>query len=58
MSLSEIDTGAPLPKTSSSAPSSTRRRKRHTGRARIVGTLVSVAVIGAVFAFALPRIAD
>jgi hypothetical protein len=34
------------------------RRKRRTGRARIVGTLVSVAVIGAVFAFALPRIAD
>ena len=34
------------------------RQKRRTGRARIVGTLVSVAVIGVVFAFVLPRIAD
>jgi uncharacterized membrane protein YbhN (UPF0104 family) len=34
------------------------RRRRRTGRARIVGTLASVAVIGVVFAFALPRIAD
>jgi uncharacterized protein (TIRG00374 family) len=34
------------------------RRKRRTGRARIAGTVVSVAVVGVVFALALPRIAD
>ena len=33
-------------------------RKRRTGRARIVGAVVSVAVVGGVFAFALPRIAN
>ena len=34
------------------------RRKRRTGRARIIAIAVSVIVIGAVFVFALPRIAD
>jgi putative heme transporter len=34
------------------------RRKRRTGRARIIGIAVSVLVIGGVFAFALPRIAN
>src|SRR4051795_2389697 len=34
------------------------RGKRRKGRARIVGIALSVLVIGAVFAFALPRIAD
>ena len=33
-------------------------RKRRQGRARIVGIVVSVLVIGGVFAFALPRIAN
>jgi putative heme transporter len=33
-------------------------RKRRKGRARIVGIVVSVLVIGGVFVFALPRIAD
>ena len=33
-------------------------RKRRTGRARIIGIVASVLVIGGVFAFALPRIAD
>jgi putative heme transporter len=33
-------------------------RKRRHGRARVVGIVVSVLVIGGVFAFALPRIAD
>ncbi len=33
-------------------------KKRRTGRARIIGIVVSVLVIGGVFAFALPRIAD
>ncbi len=32
--------------------------KRRTGRARIIGIVLSVAVIGGVFAFALPRIAN
>jgi putative heme transporter len=34
------------------------RRKRRSGRARIIGIVVSVAVVGGVFAFALPRIAN
>jgi putative heme transporter len=34
------------------------RRKRRGGRARIAGTVLSVAVVGGVFAFALPRIAN
>jgi uncharacterized protein (TIRG00374 family) len=34
------------------------RRKRRTGRGRIVGIVASVVVIGGVFAFALPRIAN
>jgi uncharacterized membrane protein YbhN (UPF0104 family) len=34
------------------------RRKRKTGTARVVATVVSVAVIAIVFAFALPRIAN
>ena len=59
MSLSEIDTGASSHEDELvRAELDEARRKRRTGRARIVGTLVSVAVIGAVFAFALPRIAD
>jgi uncharacterized membrane protein YbhN (UPF0104 family) len=33
-------------------------RRRRKGRARIVGTVLSVAVVGGVFAFALPRIAN
>ncbi len=33
-------------------------RKRRTGRARIIGVVASVLVIGGVFAFALPRIAN
>jgi len=33
-------------------------RKRRKGRARIVGGILSVAIIGGVFAFALPRIAN
>ena len=33
-------------------------QKRRTGRARIIGIVVSVVVVGGVFAFALPRIAD
>lgn len=59
MSLSEIDTSVSSPEDELvRAELDEARRKRRTGRARIVGTLVSVAVIGAVFAFALPRIAD
>ena len=59
MSSSEIDTGVSSPEDELvRAELDEARRKRRTGRARIVGTLVSVAVIGAVFAFALPRIAD
>ena len=34
------------------------RKKRRTGRARIIGIVASVLVVGGVFAFALPRIAD
>jgi uncharacterized membrane protein YbhN (UPF0104 family) len=34
------------------------QRKRRTGRARIIGIVASVLVIGGVFAFALPRIAN
>ena len=33
-------------------------RKRRTGRARIIGIVASVLIIGGVFAFALPRIAN
>jgi uncharacterized protein (TIRG00374 family) len=33
-------------------------RKRRTGRARIIATVASVLIIGGVFAFALPRIAN
>jgi uncharacterized membrane protein YbhN (UPF0104 family) len=59
VSSSEIDTGVSAPEDELvRAELDEARRKRRTGRARIVGTLVSVAVIGAVFAFALPRIAD
>ena len=59
VSSSEIDTGVSSPEDELvRAELDEARRKRRTGRARIVGTLVSVAVIGAVFAFALPRIAD
>ena len=59
MSSSEIDTGVSSPEDELvRAELDEARRKRRTGRARIVGTVVSVAVIGAVFAFALPRIAN
>jgi hypothetical protein len=59
VSSSEIDTSVSAPEDELvSAELDEARRKRSTGRARMVGTLVSVAVIGAVFAFALPRIAD
>jgi putative heme transporter len=59
VSLSEIDTSVSSPEDELvRAELDEARRKRRTGRARIVGTLVSVAVIAAVFAFALPRIAD
>ncbi|HEX4525452.1 MAG TPA: lysylphosphatidylglycerol synthase transmembrane domain-containing protein [Gaiellaceae bacterium] len=34
------------------------RRKRRKGRARIIGAVASVLIIGGVFAFALPRIAN
>lgn len=33
-------------------------KKRRTGKARIVGIVVSVAIIGVVFAYVLPKIAD
>jgi uncharacterized protein (TIRG00374 family) len=33
-------------------------RKRRTGRARIIGIVASILIIGGVFAFALPRIAN
>ncbi len=33
-------------------------RKRRTGRARIIATVASVLIIGGVFAFALPKIAN
>ena len=33
-------------------------KKRRTGRARIIATVASVLIIGGVFAFALPRIAN
>ena len=59
VSSSEIDTGVSSHEDELvRAELDEARRKRRTGRARIVGILVSVAVIGAVFAFALPRIAD
>jgi hypothetical protein len=59
VSLSEIDTSVSSPEDELvRAELDEAGRKRRTGRARIVGTLVSVAVIAAVFAFALPRIAD
>jgi uncharacterized protein (TIRG00374 family) len=57
--LSEIDTGLSSPEDELvRAELDEARRKRRTGRARVVGALVSIGVIGAVFAFALPRIAD
>jgi putative heme transporter len=34
------------------------RRKRRTGRGRIIGAVASVLIVGGVFAFALPRIAN
>ena len=34
------------------------KRKRRTGRARVIGGIASVLIIGGVFAFALPRIAN
>ena len=34
------------------------RKKRRSGRARVIGIVASVAVVGGVFVFALPRIAD
>ena len=33
-------------------------KKRRTGRARIIGRVVSVLVVGGVFAFVQPRIAN
>ena len=59
MSSSEIDTGVPSPEDELvRAELDEARRKRRTGRARIVGIAVSIAVVGGVFAFALPRIAN
>jgi hypothetical protein len=57
--LSELDTGLSSPEDELvRAELDEARRKRRTGRARVVGALVSIGVIGAVFAFAPPRIAD
>ena len=59
MSLSENETGVSAPEDELvRAELEEARRKRRTGRARIVGAVVSVAVIAAVFGFALPRIAN
>jgi putative heme transporter len=59
VSSSEIDTGPSSPEDELvRAELDKAHRKRRTGRGRIVGIVVSVAVVGGVFAFALPRIAN
>lgn len=60
MSASEVDAGLSVEPEDQivRAELDEARKKRRTGRARIVGIVASFLVVGGVFVFALPRIAD